>query len=101
MNVKRVHRLYVEERLIVRRKRRKRLVRDRSAEPRLTSPRSLRALLVQIFAAFSPCRSVSLLSKHGQSSFPYSSIRQRTRSQRRRNSSSVLAFRSVIHRGGA
>ena len=35
-NVKRVYRLYVEERLMVRRKRRKRLVRDHSAEPRLT-----------------------------------------------------------------
>ena len=38
MNVKRVYRLYVEERLMVRRKRRKRLVRDRAAEPRLTGP---------------------------------------------------------------
>jgi putative transposase len=38
VNVKRVYRLYVEERLMVRRKRRKRLVRDRSAEPRLTGP---------------------------------------------------------------
>ncbi len=36
VNVKRVYRLYVEERLMVRRKRRKRLVRDRMAEPRLT-----------------------------------------------------------------
>ncbi|AXC10298.1 Mobile element protein [Acidisarcina polymorpha] len=36
VNVKRVYRLYVEERLMVRRKRRKRLVRDRAAEPRLT-----------------------------------------------------------------
>ena len=36
VNVKRVYRLYVEEGLMVRRKRRKRLVRDRSAEPRLT-----------------------------------------------------------------
>ena len=35
VNVKRVYRLYVEERLMVRRKRRKRLVRERSAEPRL------------------------------------------------------------------
>ena len=35
VNVKRVYRLYVEERLMVRRKRRKRLVRDRAAEPRL------------------------------------------------------------------
>ena len=38
VNVKRVYRLYVEERLMVRRKRRKRLVRARGAEPRLTSP---------------------------------------------------------------
>ena len=38
VNVKRVYRLYVEERLMVRRKRRKRLVRERSAEPRLTGP---------------------------------------------------------------
>src|SRR5271163_1036758 len=36
VNVKRVYRLYVEERLMVRRKKRKRLVRDRAAEPRLT-----------------------------------------------------------------
>ena len=36
VNVKRVYRLYVEERLMVRRRKRKRLVRDRSAEPRLT-----------------------------------------------------------------
>ncbi len=36
MKVKRVYRLYVEERLMVRRKRRKRLVRVRVAEPRLT-----------------------------------------------------------------
>ena len=35
-NVKRVYRLYVEERLMIRRKRRKRLVRERTAEPRLT-----------------------------------------------------------------
>jgi putative transposase len=38
VNVKRIYRLYVEERLMVRRKRRKRQVRDRSAEPRLTGP---------------------------------------------------------------
>ncbi len=37
-NVKRVYRLYVEEGLTVRRKRRKRLVRDRAAEARLTGP---------------------------------------------------------------
>jgi putative transposase len=36
VNVKRVYRLYVEEGLMVRRKRRKRLVRKRTAEPRLT-----------------------------------------------------------------
>ncbi len=36
VNVKRVYRLYVEERLMVRRKRRKHLVRERTAEPRLT-----------------------------------------------------------------
>ena len=36
VNVKRVYRLYVEERLMVRRKKRKRLVRERAAEPRLT-----------------------------------------------------------------
>jgi putative transposase len=36
VNVKRVYRLYVEERLMVRRKRRKRLVRERVAEPQLT-----------------------------------------------------------------
>ena len=35
VNVKRVYRLYVEEKLMVRRKRRKRLVRERAAEPRL------------------------------------------------------------------
>ena len=38
VNVKRIYRLYVEERPMMRRKRRKRLVRDRSAEPRLTGP---------------------------------------------------------------
>ncbi len=36
VNVKRVYRLYVEERLMVRRKRRTRLVRERIAEPRLS-----------------------------------------------------------------
>ncbi len=36
--MKRVYRLYVEEGLSVRRKKRKRLVRDRAAEPRLTGP---------------------------------------------------------------
>ncbi len=36
VNVKRVYRLYVEERLTVRRRKRKRLVRDRTAEPPLT-----------------------------------------------------------------
>ena len=36
VNVKRIYRLYVEERLMVRRKRRKRLARERVAEPRLT-----------------------------------------------------------------
>lgn len=38
VNVKRVYRLYVEERLMVRRKRRKHLVRDRAEEPRLLRP---------------------------------------------------------------
>ena len=38
VNVKRVYRLDVEERLMVRRKRRKRLVRERAVEPRLTGP---------------------------------------------------------------
>ena len=38
VNVKRVYRLYVEERRMVRRKKRKHLVRDRAAEPRLTGP---------------------------------------------------------------
>ena len=38
VNVKRVYRLYVEERLMVRRKKRKRLVREHPAEPRLTGP---------------------------------------------------------------
>ena len=36
VNVKRVYRLYVEERLMVQRKKRKRLVRERATEPRLT-----------------------------------------------------------------
>jgi putative transposase len=36
VNVKRVYRLYVEERLMVRRKKRKRLVRERAAESQLT-----------------------------------------------------------------
>ena len=36
VNVKRVYRLYLEEGLSVRRKKRKRLVRERGAEPRLT-----------------------------------------------------------------
>jgi putative transposase len=36
VNVKRVYRLYVEERLMVRRRKRKRLVRERTAEPRKT-----------------------------------------------------------------
>ena len=36
VNVKRVYRLYVEERLMVRRKKRKRLVRERAVEPQLT-----------------------------------------------------------------
>ena len=35
VNVKRVYRLYVEEKLMVRRKKRKRLVRERAVEPRL------------------------------------------------------------------
>lgn len=38
VNVKRVYRLYVEEGLAVRRRRRKRLVRDRALEPRLIRP---------------------------------------------------------------
>ena len=38
VNVKRVYRLYLEEGLSVRRKKRKRLVRDRATEPRLTGP---------------------------------------------------------------
>jgi putative transposase len=38
VNVKRVYRLYVEEGLTVRRRKRKRLVRERSAEPRLIRP---------------------------------------------------------------
>jgi putative transposase len=38
VNVKRVYRLYVEERLMVRRRKRKRLVRDRAVQPRLTGP---------------------------------------------------------------
>ena len=36
VNVKRIYRLYVEEGLMVRRRKRKRLVRERAAEPRLT-----------------------------------------------------------------
>ncbi|WP_051978998.1 IS3 family transposase [Edaphobacter aggregans] len=39
VNVKRIYRLYVEERMMVRRKRRKRLVRERAAESRLTRAR--------------------------------------------------------------
>ena len=38
VNVKRVYRLYVEEGLSVRRKKRRRLVRDRALDPRLTRP---------------------------------------------------------------
>jgi putative transposase len=38
LNVKRVYRLYLEEGLSVRRKKRKRLVWDRAVEPRLTGP---------------------------------------------------------------
>ena len=38
VNVKRVYRLYVEEGLAVRRRKRKRLVRDRALEPRLIRP---------------------------------------------------------------
>jgi len=38
LNVKGVYRLYLEEGLSVRRKKRKRLVRERAAEPRLTGP---------------------------------------------------------------
>jgi putative transposase len=38
VNVKRVYRLYLEERLSVRRRKRKRLVRDRALEPRLIRP---------------------------------------------------------------
>jgi len=38
VNVKRVYRLYLEEGLSVRRKKRKRLVRDRAVESRLTGP---------------------------------------------------------------
>lgn len=38
VNVKRVYRLYKQEGLMVRRKKRKRLVRERLAEPRLTGP---------------------------------------------------------------
>ncbi len=36
VNVKRVYRLYVEERLMVRRKKRKRLLREQTLEPQLT-----------------------------------------------------------------
>jgi putative transposase len=38
VNVKRIYRLYVEEGLAVRRRKRKRLVRDRALEPRLIRP---------------------------------------------------------------
>jgi putative transposase len=38
VNVKRIYRLYVEEGLMVRRKKRKRLVRERAIEPRLIRP---------------------------------------------------------------
>jgi putative transposase len=38
LNVKRIYRLYVEERLMVRRKKRKRLMRERAVELRLTGP---------------------------------------------------------------
>ena len=38
VNVKRVYRLYAEEGLAVRRRKRKRLVRDRVLEPRLVRP---------------------------------------------------------------
>jgi putative transposase len=38
VNVKRVYRLYLEEGLSVRRKKRQRLVRDRAVEARLTGP---------------------------------------------------------------
>ncbi len=38
VNVKRVYRLYAEEGLAVRRRKRKRLVRDRALEPRLIRP---------------------------------------------------------------
>lgn len=38
VNVKRIYRLYVEEGLSVRRRKRKRVVRDRAAEPRLLRP---------------------------------------------------------------
>ena len=36
VNVKRIYRLYVEQGLMVRRKKRKRLLRERTTEPRLT-----------------------------------------------------------------
>ena len=42
VNVKRVYRLYLEERLAVRRRKRKRLVRDRALAPRLIRPHSSR-----------------------------------------------------------
>jgi putative transposase len=38
VNVKRIYRLYLEERLSVRRRKRKRLVRDRALAPRLIRP---------------------------------------------------------------
>ena len=38
VNVKRIYRLYLEERLSVRRRKRKRLVRDRTLAPRLIRP---------------------------------------------------------------
>jgi putative transposase len=44
VNVKRVYRLYLEEGLKVRRKKRKRLVRDRAAEPRLLRANQERAM---------------------------------------------------------
>jgi hypothetical protein len=42
VNVKRVYRLYAEEDLAVRRRKRKRLVRDRALEPRLIRPARVR-----------------------------------------------------------
>ncbi len=60
-NVKRVYRLYLEEGLSVRRKKRERLVRERTVEPRLTVANQEGAMDF-IVDGLASCRMVRILS---------------------------------------